>query len=238
MPDPLGFLLEMLSSRPNPHAPAPALPVLAVALAARRHGVDLPAWDESACDELEEDTARDALTTLRTQLSDALLGEDASAGRELLNQALDDWQARVSVEEELADHELPGVEVTASALPHVPLPPWYERDPTPRPRQALRGARLPYPVPRRGRRPTAALLLAAVPCSTVSPGAGTGPVSPGGTRQACASVTPQCWCGWLRPSRERIWIRSVAWRSSARSSGRRGTHGRTGTSWSSSPRAV
>ena len=45
-------------------------------------------------------------------------------------QALDDWQARVSVEEELADHELPGVEVTASALPHVPLPPWYERDPT------------------------------------------------------------------------------------------------------------
>ena len=75
-------------------------------------------------------TARDALTTLRTQLSDALLGEDASAGRELLNQALDDWQARVSVEEELADHELPGVEVTASALPHVPLPPWYERDPT------------------------------------------------------------------------------------------------------------
>ena len=130
MPDPLGFLLEMLSSRPNPHAPAPALPVLAVALAAPRHGVDLPAWDESACDELEEDTARDALTTLRTQLSDALLGEDASAGRELLNQALDDWQARVSVEEELADHELPGVEVTASALPHVPLPPWYERDPT------------------------------------------------------------------------------------------------------------
>ncbi|HHU39131.1 MAG TPA: hypothetical protein GXZ45_07635 [Propionibacterium sp.] len=73
-------------------------------------------------------------------------GDDADAGREVLNQALAAWQARVFVEEEVGPGELPGVEAQASALPEVPLnPPQRLR----RARPGVRRHRLPRPVHRR-----------------------------------------------------------------------------------------
>ena len=136
MPDPLGFLLDLLVARANPHMPAPPLPLDQVVARARQHGVELPSWDEEQCEPFEEDTAADALAALRTDLTDALVGEDSTAGREALNRALDTWQARFTLEEELGPDELPGVEVDATTIADVPLPPWYARHPA-IPRTAL-----------------------------------------------------------------------------------------------------
>lgn len=63
---------------------------------------------------------------LRTRLTDALAGDDATAGREHLNHALEAWAARVPVEEELGEDDLPGVEVIAGDLPPVPLQRWHQ----------------------------------------------------------------------------------------------------------------
>lgn len=129
MPDPLGFLLDLLATRNNPHRPAPPLAPLDIAAVAHQHRIALPEWDDSECDPFEDDTATDLLQTLRTQLTTALVDPDASAGREVLNQALVAWHALTLLEEELGPDELPGVEVEATVLPPVPMRPWYERDP-------------------------------------------------------------------------------------------------------------
>ena len=126
--DPLGFLLALLAARTNPHAPAQPLDPLDV-MALARHRIDLPALDVAQCEELEVDTATDVLQELRTHLTDALVPADASAGREVLNQVLDAWQAGCALEEELGPDELPGVELVARVLPPVPLPFWYARVP-------------------------------------------------------------------------------------------------------------
>lgn len=129
MSDPHGFLFELLAARRNPHAPAEPLAPRVVAHVAHKHHVDLPDWDDSDVDELEDDTATDALQALRTQLTDSLVGEDASAGREVLNAALAAWSATVVLEEELGPDERPAVQIEATVLPPVPLRPWYERKP-------------------------------------------------------------------------------------------------------------
>lgn len=128
-PDHLGFLFDLLAARTNPHAAARPMHLTEIAAAGRQRGVMLPTWDDAACEELEHDSATDALIMLRTQLTDALAGEDDSAGREVLNGALEAWGARVMLEEELGPTELPGVEVTATGMPAVPLKPWFERRP-------------------------------------------------------------------------------------------------------------
>lgn len=129
MPNPLDFLLDLLARRRNEWDSAEPLAPLFINDIARKHGVALPEWDISECDELEDDTASDLLQLLRTQLTTALVGEDSSAGREVLNQTLTDWHAVTHLEEELGSDELPGVEVEATRLPEIPLKPWYERDP-------------------------------------------------------------------------------------------------------------
>lgn len=125
MPDALGFLFDMLAARENPYTWAEPLSPLQIATYARRRGVPLPSWDDPACDELEIETAVAVLRTLRTELTDALVGEDPIAGRESLNLALAAWDARLLLEEELAEDDLPGVEVIAGELPPVPLQRWH-----------------------------------------------------------------------------------------------------------------
>ncbi|MDO5534577.1 MAG: hypothetical protein Q4F65_08000, partial [Propionibacteriaceae bacterium] len=127
MPDPLAFLLETLAARNNPYASAKPLQAWDVAQVARKHGVSLPTWDDTECEEVEQETAEEVLTVLRTRLTDALTGEDATGGREVLNELLESWQTRIALEEDLGESELPGVEVTATTLPTVELPYWHAR---------------------------------------------------------------------------------------------------------------